>query len=111
MMYKHTIGNEEWSFVVQTDRRYTSSHGKDSDAIMYSDNRTVYFKKSGFCLEVIKHEIWHVFMHQTNISQATPTIDQFEEICAENYSRNDTYMAYLSNIVYRNLKGIVYAKK
>ena len=71
-----------WKVVIQTPGAYKRMHGSDSSAIMYPDDRELYFKKDHLKFGTVCHELLHCYIASAGTTSADMRNDQVEEhIC------------------------------
>ena len=56
------IKDKQWTFSLLTDKKYEKMHGDDSDGITYTDQRHVYFRKTGLNIRIVLHELFHTYV-------------------------------------------------
>lgn len=81
-----------WTVYLQSSDAYKKKHGSDSDAITYPADLEVFFNKSSFTPDVVRHEVLHMFVASSNSGSSGLSADQMEELCAELYGQHGPKM-------------------
>lgn len=72
----------DWKIFLQTPAAYHRMHGNDSSAIMYPEDRELYFKKDHLKLGTVIHELLHCYIASAGTTSADISAFQMEEhIC------------------------------
>lgn len=88
-----TIKGIEWKVFVQTHASYVRTNGNDSKAIVYPDDREIYFDRSCVTIGLIRHEVFHAFTSSTDTEHSTDmTASDQEELDCTLYGNNKTAM-------------------
>lgn len=78
------IKGAEWHFYLESAASYKRKHGSDSDAITYIKEREVYFNRSDFDTNVVRHELFHIYVAESNTNSSPDfTKDDMEDLGAE----------------------------
>lgn len=78
------IKGVEWHFYLESGASYKRKHGSDSDAITYPKEREVYFNRTEFDTNAVRHELFHIFVSESNtVSSPDFTKDDMEDLGAE----------------------------
>lgn len=79
-----SIKGNEWHFYLETPTTYKRKHGNDSDAITYIKERQVFFNRAEFDTNVVRHELFHIYVAESNtVSSPDFTKDDMEDLGAE----------------------------
>jgi hypothetical protein len=79
-----TIKGSEWHFYLESGSTYKRKHGSDSDAITYVKEREVYFNRPGFDTNAVRHELFHIYISESNTNSSPDfTKDDMEDLGAE----------------------------
>lgn len=79
-----TIKGAEWHFYLESQTVYKRKHGSDSDAITYIKEREVFFNRPGFDTNVVRHELFHIYVAESNTNSSPDfTKDDMEDLGAE----------------------------
>ena len=77
-----TIKGVQWKVFIQTPAAYRRMHGSDSSAIMYPEDRELYFKKDHLKFGTVCHELLHCYIASSGTMSADMKASQMEEhIC------------------------------
>lgn len=83
------IKGKQWRVYIQTHTAYKRKHGKDSYAIVYPEDREIWFDKSNLKLSLIRHEVFHSFQWSTDTEHtAELSVSDTEEISCTIYGNN-----------------------
>ena len=78
------IKGSEWHFYLESGSTYKRKHGSDSDAITYVKEREVYFNRPGFDTSAVRHELFHIYISESNTNSSPDfTKDDMEDLGAE----------------------------
>ncbi len=77
------IRGKRWTINLQLDNEFEEQHGKETWAITYGEERTIYFRPSHIDLPTIIHELFHAYCKELFLNSANLDIDQHEEVIAE----------------------------
>lgn len=81
---RRNIKGAEWHFYLESPSVYKRKHGSDSDAITYPKEREVYFNKAEFDTNAVRHEIFHIYVAESNTNSSPDfTKDDMEDLGAE----------------------------
>lgn len=79
-----SIKGAEWHFYLESSSVYKRKHGSDSDAITYIKEREVYFNRAEFDTNCVRHELFHIYVAESNINSSPDfTKDDMEDLGAE----------------------------
>lgn len=82
-IFKLQIKGLDWTVHGMTNQQYTRSHGKDSAAITYLQDREMFFNLSHFNTEFVRHELGHAYVASSGTTSSSLTTDQIEELMCE----------------------------
>jgi hypothetical protein len=86
---EQSIKGVKWKIFVQTHAVYIRKHGKDSKAVVYPDDKEMYFDKSELRTAIIRHEVFHAFMCSTDTENSSKMdSDDVEELACTVYGNN-----------------------
>ena len=75
------INEDEWTCRLWRSKTYEKMHGDDSGAITDVVEKTIDFRDDEFTLEVVGHELTHVYFKYLHLdSVVAPKIQDIEEI-------------------------------
>lgn len=72
-----------YEFILQSPQTYRRNHGSDSDAITYTKEKKVYFRRDEFTFRVVLHETCHAYYAESHTASSDLTPDQVEEVFCE----------------------------
>lgn len=101
---KYRINDDEWTFVVLSNKEYNKRASKDSDGLTDTEEFTVYFRKSEFKHTLVKHELWHVHEYYCFFERASLKSSQHEEISAELFAFRGDLMTKQAKEIFKRLK-------
>lgn len=78
------VKGAEWHFYLESASTYVRKHGSDSEAITYLKEREVFFNKCEFDTNVVRHELFHIYVYESNTNSSPDfTKDDMEDLGAE----------------------------
>ncbi len=103
---KIRIKDIEWQVELLSDLDYEDKHGKDSQGITNKDTKVVNLKKASFSVELIRHELVHVYLSSCCIDSC-PTInaEDYEEVFAEIIAYHGEDICKYAKKLYNSLKA------
>jgi hypothetical protein len=98
------IKGAEWHFYLEISSTYVRKHGSDSEAITYPKEREVYFNKAYFDTNVVRHEIFHIFVHESNTTSSPDfTKDDMEDLGAEITGEHGPFIIHEADFIHNKL--------
>jgi hypothetical protein len=97
------VKGRKWAFSLAIDSSYKRKWGSDSCAITIFEDHEVYFRKSEFTPNTVRHEVFHVYVYESLTNSADLSGDQMEELCAEIMGEHGVEICSLSDIIYHKL--------
>lgn len=98
------IKGSEWHFYLESHSTYIRKHGSDSGAITYIKEREVYFNKSEFDTNCVRHELFHIYIAESNTNSSPDfTKDDMEDLAAEIIGEFGPLIVYESDFIYNKL--------
>jgi hypothetical protein len=86
---EQTIKGVKWKIYLQSHAAYVRKHGKDSKALIYPEDKEMYFDKAELRTGIVRHEVFHAFMNSTDTENATKMdSDDMEELACTVYGNN-----------------------
>ena len=99
-----TIKGAEWHFYLESGSVYKRKHGSDSDAITYVKEREVYFNRPGFDTSAVRHELFHIYIAESNTNSSPDfTKDDMEDLGAEIIGESGPLIMFDSDFIYNKL--------
>jgi hypothetical protein len=96
-----------WKFEVLEDDEFSKRFEEDKDEFTYAitlkDRREVYFRQSTLNIEVMRHEVFHVYASLTFTDSADVSRSADEEIYAEMFGVQGELMVKLSKRILKKL--------
>ncbi len=94
----------EWHFYLEASATYVRKHGSDSEAITYPKEREVYFNKTYFDTNTVRHELFHIFVHESNTTSSPDfTKDDMEDLGAEIVGESAPLIVQESDFIHNKL--------
>lgn len=98
------IKGSEWHFYLESPRVYERNHGGDSDAVTYPKEREVYFNRSAFDTNVVRHELMHIFVSESQVvSSPDFTKDDMEDLAAEIVGEFGPFLVQEADFIHNKL--------
>ena len=98
------IKGSEWHFYLESPTTYIRKHGSDSDAITYTKEREVYFNRSEFDTNCVRHELFHIYIVESNTNSSPDfTKDDMEDLAAEIIGEFGPLLVFESDFIYNKL--------
>ena len=100
---KVKINDHIWEFKVEDPDRFERNH-PGCAGITIEDGKKVLFAEDEFGIDVVLHELWHVYRSELCTSAANLTRQQEEEVSAELFAQQAIKMVRLARRIYKELK-------
>lgn len=98
------IKGSEWHFYLEKAPTYIRKHGSDSGAITYLKEREVYFNKSEFDTNVVRHELFHIYVFESNTNSSPDfTRDDMEDLGAEIMGEHGALIVQEADFIHNKL--------
>lgn len=104
------IKGAEWHFYLESSSVYRRKHGSDSGAIVYIKEREVFFNKAEFDTNAVRHEIFHIYVAESNTNSSPDfTKDDMEDLGAEIMGEHGALIVQEADFIHNKL--LVLSKK
>ena len=101
---KVKIKHETWTFKLVSEKTLNKHFGDDwAAAFVEPKNHRAYFCKEDFSIDIVRHELWHVFFSHTYTDSATLDAAQVEEVSADLFAAQGKEMWELADFIYKSL--------
>lgn len=102
---KYTFNEDEWTlYLIEDDDEVLSD--TDTEAEVMHEKKEIYFRKSDLRLNVVLHELWHVYFGYCYLTDASISCHQAEEISASLFADKGEKVLEKSRDIYRQLKKL-----
>lgn len=105
-MHKIIIKDDTWKFYIFDSDEYVAKFGDHTSGFTDRKNKQVFFNAEDLDLQLVKHELFHVFASYLHIDATELDNDQLEEIYAEMYSHDGHKMEKLASSTFKILRGL-----
>jgi hypothetical protein len=95
--FRLTIMGLDWEVYLQSDSAYKKMHGNDSSGVTYPHDREMYFNKSFYTPEIIRHELFHAYHASSPNGSSNLTADQIEDQGCEIFEKYGPLMLHQSD--------------
>jgi hypothetical protein len=87
----------DWQVFLQSDTVYAKMHGSDSSGITYTHDREMYFNKSYYTPEIIRHELFHAYHASSPNGSSNMDAEQVEDQSCEIFEKYGPLMLMQSD--------------
>lgn len=101
---KETVGYDEWTiYLIDADDDVL---GLDADAEVLFEKKEIYFRRNELRLNVVLHELWHVYFGYCYLSDASLDMHQCEEISSSLFADRGEGIVIKGKDIYNKLKSL-----
>ena len=100
--FKTKIYDDEWCIYLIDDEDEVISD-KDAAAEVRHEKKEIYFRRSELRLNIVNHEIWHVYFGYCYLDSAGLDMHQTEEVSSSLFADKGATMIYKANEIYLKL--------
>jgi hypothetical protein len=97
---KFEVMGKKWQLHAYAAKKYKKRNGKGSVAITDVNQRLIELSPFGTDRESITHELWHAYLGECCVNSADLDEENFEEVCAELFSKRGYEILLLSDKIY-----------
>lgn len=102
---KYTFNEDEWAIYL-TDGEDIVLLGENTEAEVHFDKKEIYFSKDSLSLNIICHELWHVYFGYCYTSDASLEYNQLEEISSSLFADKGERMINTAKDIFKQLKKL-----
>lgn len=103
-MLKLNILGLVWKIYCHTEESFSRKFGEQDAAFVLPSLCEAHFNQDELSLNIVKHEIFHMYRAGLLTGSASLSADQEEEVCAEMFSEHADKMLRTARILYKELK-------
>lgn len=101
---KYTFNEDEWSVYLVDDEDDVLDLGNDAEVM--HEKKEIYFRGSALRLNLIKHELWHVYIGYCYLDSAHLDMTQMEEVSSSLFADKGEAIVNKAKDIYAKLKQL-----
>ncbi len=102
---KQTIMEDSWVLYLIDEDDDVTLEG-DLRALIKFEQKEIYFKPDGLTLNIVMHELIHLYLGYTYIDDADLNSEQTEEVCASLFADRGESIVIKAKDIYNKLKQL-----
>lgn len=107
---KYSFNEDEWNIYVIDDEDDTITE-LDAAAQVFHEEKEIYFRKKELRLNIVLHELWHVYFGYCYTSDAGLDMAQMEEVSSSLFADKGERILEKARDIYKKLKVVRDADK